>query len=63
MDLSQTFHKVTNKNEKHYDFQYVDGLNQLDESKEKFNDDPNDSCCKGGLYFTTFENIHKFLDY
>ncbi len=35
----------------------------MNESKEKFNDNPNDSCCEGGLYFTTFENIRLFLNY
>ena len=54
------YFKITNEKENHNDFQYVDGLNVL---KEEFNDDPNQSCCKGGLYFTDATNIFKFLNY
>ena len=43
------YFKITNAKENHHGFQYVDGLNVL---IEEFNDDPNDSCCAGGLYFT-----------
>ena len=54
------YFKITNANENHRGFQYVDGLNVL---IEEFNDDPNKSCCRGGLYFTNIQNIFKFLDY
>lgn len=54
------YFKVTNATENHYGFQYVDGLNIL---IEKFNNDPDDSCCGGGFYFTTLEHIHNFYDY
>ena len=57
---SGLYFKITNYNENHNGFQYVDGLNIL---CEEFNDDPNKSCCAGGLYFTNAENIFKFLDY
>lgn len=43
------YFKITTKEENHYGFQYVNGLNIL---KEPFNDNPNESCCAGGLYFT-----------
>ena len=52
--------KITNAKENHNGFQYVDGLNIL---QEKFNDDPNQSCCKGGFYITDVTHIFEFLDY
>ena len=52
--------KITNSQENHNGFQYVDGLNIL---TEKFNDDANDSCCAGGFYFTNVRNIFKFIEY
>jgi len=55
-----TYYKVTNEEECHYDFQYKDGLNVL---VKPFNDDPKQSCCEGGLYFTTKEHIHKFYEF
>ena len=54
------YYKITNKKENHHGFQYSDGLNIL---IDDFNNDPNQSCCKGGLYFTDAENIFEFLDY
>ena len=54
------YFKITNAAEKHNGFQYSDGLNVLN---EKFNDNPNDSCCAGGFYFTDAENIFEFLDF
>ena len=54
------YFKITNKDENHNGFQYADGLNVL---IEKFNDDSNQSCCPGGLYFTNAANIFKFLNY
>ena len=54
------YFKITNAEENHNGFQYVDGLNIL---IDEFNNDPNQSCCKGGFYFTDAINIFKFLDY
>lgn len=54
------FYKITNWYENHNGFQYQDGLNVL---TEPFNDNPNDSCCKGGLYFTDIYNILDFVRY
>src|SRR5581483_8511042 len=54
------YFKITNKYENHHGFQYVDGLNIL---KDKFNDNPDASCCAGGLYFTDAANILTFLDF
>ena len=59
-DFSQTYYKVTNKNECHHGYQYKDGLNIL---KEKFNDDSTASCCAGGFYFTDYENLPRFFEY
>ena len=60
MDSKQIYVKVTNEKENHNGFQYIDGLNIL---QEPFNNNPNDSCCAGGLYFTTLEHINKFYEY
>ncbi|AYV85647.1 MAG: ankyrin repeat-containing protein [Satyrvirus sp.] len=54
------YFKITNKNENHHGFQYKDGLNILD---KKFDDNPENSCAPGGLYFTTKEFIHKFYKF
>jgi ankyrin repeat protein len=54
------YFKITNESENHHKFQYETGLNIL---VEKFNDDPNESCCAGGFYFTDAKHILKFLDY
>ena len=54
------YYKIINKKWKHRGYQYIPGLNVL---KEEFNDNPNDSCCKGGFYFTTIDNIFEFLNY
>ena len=51
-----TYYKITNAQECHNHFQYVDGLNIL---KEPFQ--PEGSCVAGGFYFSDKENIHKFL--
>jgi len=56
----QDFYKITNKCEKHYDFQYKDGLNELE---EPFDDDATHSCVKGGLYITTLQYIVNFYEY
>ena len=54
------YFKITNKKENHHGFQYVDGLNVLE---EEFNNDPEQSCCAGGFYFTNAANILKFIGY
>ncbi|AVL94420.1 ankyrin repeat protein [Moumouvirus australiensis] len=54
----QLYFKITNKEECHHGFQYVDGLNIL---KGEFNNNPNDSCVSGRLYFSDAKNICKFL--
>ena len=54
------YFKITNARENHNNFQYTDGLNILE---EKFNDDPYQSCCAGGFYFSDAKNIFKFLSY
>jgi len=59
-DFSQTYYKVTNKNECHHGYQYKDGLNILE---EKFNDDSTASCCAGGFYFTDYEHLPIFFEY
>lgn len=56
----ETYYKLTNKREKHYDFQYKNGLNIL---TQPFNDNPNDSCIEGGFYFSDAKNIFNFLDF
>ena len=56
--MDEIYYKITNKEECHNGYQYVDGLNILDKMFE-----PNGSCVVGGLYFTTIEHIFKFLDY
>ncbi|AVL95272.1 ankyrin repeat protein [Moumouvirus australiensis] len=56
----ELYFKITNELECHHGFQYVDGLNIL---KEEFNNNPNDSCVSGRLYFSDSENICKFLGY
>lgn len=38
------YFKIFNEQEKHYNYQYKEGLNIL---KDKFNDNVDDSCCEG----------------
>nr|AEX63278.1 putative ankyrin repeat protein [Moumouvirus Monve] len=57
---SKLYFKITNKDECHNGFQYKDGLNIL---QGEFNDNPEESCVSGRLYFSNQENICKFLDY
>ena len=54
------YYKILNEKGIHYNYQYVDGLNVL---QETFDDDPTHSCCPGGFYFTTLEHIHNFYNY
>ena len=58
--MNKTYYKITNAEENHHGFQYKDGLNVL---IEKFNENPEDHCCAGGLYFTDAKNIFKFMEY
>lgn len=53
--MTTTYYKVTNKDECHRGFQYKDGLNIL---TEPFDDNPENTYCKGGLYFSAKEFIH-----
>ena len=57
---STLFFKITNKDEYHYDFQYVDGFNKL---KGQFNGNEDSSCAPGRLYFTKPKHIFKFASY
>jgi len=56
----KTYYKITNKKERHSGLQYKDGL-VID--PKKFNNNPEDSCVEGGIYFTTKEHLHKFFIY
>jgi len=58
--MNNKFFKITNRYEIHNGYAYHDGLNIL---QQRFNDDPNDSCCEGGFYFTTLEYIDKFYGF
>ena len=51
---------ITNEEENHNDFKYVTGLNIF---KGKFNDDPNQLCCKDGFCFMDAANIFKFFNH
>ncbi|AGF84863.1 repeat protein [Moumouvirus goulette] len=57
---SKLYFKITNETECHHGFQYVDGLNIL---QEEFNNNPEDSCVKGRLYFSKPKHICKYLHY
>ena len=52
--------KITNGEETHFGYKYVDGLNTL---TEDFNDDPDVKCGKGGFYFTTKGHIQRFYSF
>lgn len=51
------FYKITNKEEKHYDMQYKDGLNE-----DVLPFYPEGNCVAGGIYFSR-EDILAFLEY
>lgn len=53
------FVKIMRDKENHYGYQYRDGLNIL---PDNFNDNPNNSCTKGGFYFTTPNFIHRYYN-
>ncbi|QGR53608.1 ankyrin repeat-containing protein [Moumouvirus maliensis] len=54
------YFKITNENECHHGFQYKDGLNILE---GEFNDNPQDYCVPGRLYFCEPKDIHHYLHY
>lgn len=54
------YFKITNKDEKHHNLQYKDGLI---EDILPFVGNKNKSCCAGGIYFSDEENILKFCDF
>ncbi len=55
---NQTFYKILNKELNHHNFQYNLGLNI-----DTVPFDPSGSCEPGGLYFTTFDHIFKFIEF
>ncbi|AGF85745.1 repeat protein [Moumouvirus goulette] len=57
---SKLYFKIINEIECHHGFQYVDGLNIL---QEKFNNNPKDSCVPGRLYFSKPKYMCKYLDF
>jgi hypothetical protein len=59
-DRSKTYLKVIREDKNHFDMEYKLGLN---EDMIPFNDDPEQSCVAGGLYFTTLEHLPEFCDY
>ncbi|AQN68731.1 ankyrin repeat protein [Saudi moumouvirus] len=59
MASSNLYFKVTNELECHNGYQYVDGLNILN---EKFNDS-DDSCVPGRLYFSDKNHIMEYLNF
>jgi tetratricopeptide (TPR) repeat protein len=60
IDASKVWVKVTNKEETHNGFRYQTGMNKL---VEPFDSNPENSCCRGGLYFTQLRYVHDFYDY
>lgn len=58
--MTTKYFKITNVAEKHYDYQYRDGLNIFD---GKFNDDPQYDYGPGGLYITTLKNIALYYNF
>ena len=53
-------YKCLREDETHYGMKYKKGFNK---DVIPFNSNENDSCCKGGIYFSDSKNIIKFLDY
>ncbi|AKI79786.1 ankyrin repeat protein [Acanthamoeba polyphaga mimivirus] len=60
MSKSKMYFKILNSTRKHNDFQYVDGLNVL---QEEFNDNKFASCVPGRLYFTKAKYIFRYINY
>ena len=57
-DYSKTYYKVLRKDMTHRGFKYEMGLN-IDTNE--FNDNIEQNCVKGGLYFVDLENIYKHI--
>jgi len=57
-DYSKTYYKVLRKDMTHNGFKYEMGLNV---DTNEFNDNPKESCVKGGLYFVDNEHIAQFI--
>jgi hypothetical protein len=53
------YFRVNNFSEKHRDIQYHDGRNFL---IQPFNNNPNETCCAGGLYFSDEKSIWGFME-
>lgn len=58
IDNKIKYYKITNNNEYHKGYQYVDGINILDKPFQK-----DGSCVPGGLYFTTSKYILRYISY
>lgn len=58
-DRTRRYFKILNKEECHNGFQYKTGLNV---DTIPFNDNLENSCCEGGLYFAPVESIFAFTD-
>lgn len=54
------YFKITNQEENHYGLQYQDGIV---EDILAFNNNPLDTCCEGGIYFSDEKHILKYIDY
>lgn len=54
------YFKITSADENHHNLQYRDGFIA---DYIPFNDDPNASCCPGGIYFSDEKNILTFCEY
>jgi hypothetical protein len=54
----KVFYKITNTLEKHYDFQYKEGLNILQQQY-----DPTEECGPSGLFVTDMYNLPDFFHY
>ena len=57
--MTTTYYKFIGDNRGNYPYHV--GLNTLEENNEVFND--TSECCEGGLYFSTIENLRKFIEY
>lgn len=54
------YYKIMKKGMRHFDYDYVVGFNELD---KPFNDNPNDRCCDGGLYFSELKHILRYVNH
>jgi len=60
MQKEIVYYKVTNKEENHHGYQYVNGLNTL---PDEFITIPINYCGKGGFYFVEKEFIHLYFEF